>query len=111
MNSLNPENYAILRRSQKERGYVLQDIGPGLSMDFLWFNLNPAKMLPDGPTWIRRKGRSSSRPASVRRFLCALDREGMVRSILLSLGDPQFGPISSGNRPWATIQKNRQERL
>ena len=30
----------------------------------------------------------------------ALDREGMIRSILLGLGAPQYGPVSSGNKAW-----------
>ena len=37
--SLNPENYAALRRDQKN--YTIRDLGPGLMIDYLWFNLNP----------------------------------------------------------------------
>jgi peptide/nickel transport system substrate-binding protein len=39
-------------------------------------------------------------PAFRRAVSCALDRDGMVRSVLLGLGTPQYGPISSGNKTW-----------
>jgi peptide/nickel transport system substrate-binding protein len=34
----------------------------------------------------------------------ALDRDGIVRSVLLGLGSPQFGIISSGNKVWYDAQ-------
>ena len=52
--SLSPENYAMLRRTQ--RNYVLRDLGPGLTMDYLWFNLNRG-VNSTGET-VRRSGKA-----------------------------------------------------
>jgi len=96
--SLSPENYAMLRRTQKE--YTLRDLGPGLTMDFLWFNLNRgANSL--GKPYIDPEKRAIFEKTEFRRAVSyALDREGMIRSILLGLGVPQYGPVSSGNKAW-----------
>jgi peptide/nickel transport system substrate-binding protein len=69
-------------------------------MDFLWFNMNPLNRRPikseqDGVNlslFSRREFRQA--------ISCALDREGIVRSVYLGLAAPQFGPISSGNSKW-----------
>ncbi len=98
VNSLNPENYAMLRRAP--RGYTLRDLGPGLTMDFLWFNLNrgsnsQGRKLPD-PEKLAIFEKAEFRTAVSH----ALDREGMTRSVFLGLGAPQYGPVSSGNHLW-----------
>ncbi len=96
--SLSPEHYASLRRTKNR--YTLRDLGPGLSMDYLWFNLNPG---------VNRAGKAYVDPEKLAIFekpefrlaiSHALDRPGMVRSILLGLGVPQYGPVSSGNAQW-----------
>jgi peptide/nickel transport system substrate-binding protein len=96
--TLNPENYAMLRRTANN--YTVRDLGPGLAMDFLWFNLNGVR---------NSAGRASVDPektaifekAEFRRAISyALDRKGMVSAILLGLGTPQYGPVSSGNKSW-----------
>ena len=100
VNVLNPENYALLRRAQDQGRFVLRDLGPGLRVDFLWFNLNGA-----GPGGARLRLDSEKqalfeKPDFRRAISLALDRNGMVQSIYLGLATVQFGPISSGNRPW-----------
>jgi len=98
VNSLNPENYAMLRRASKE--YILHDLGPGLAMDFVWFNLNRGKNSMGKP-YVDPEKLAIFEKAEFRRAVShALDREGMTRSILLGLGAPQYGPVSSGNAAW-----------
>jgi peptide/nickel transport system substrate-binding protein len=100
MNVLSAENYALLRRPQADGNITLRDLGPGLSHDFFWLNLNSgadrianAHIDPEKQALFRR--------SELRLALShALDREGMARSILLGLGVPQYGPISTGNKIW-----------
>jgi peptide/nickel transport system substrate-binding protein len=96
--SLSPENYAMLRRTQ--RNYVLRDLGPGLTMDYLWFNLNRG-VNRLGKPYIDPEKLALFEKSEFRRAVSyALDRNGMTRSILLGLGSPQYGPVSSGNSQW-----------
>ncbi len=100
LNSLNAENFAGLRRALPEGRFTLRDVGPGLAQDYLWFNLNPGKNR-SGKPFVDPEKRAVFSSAEFRRAVSsALDREGMVRSILLSLGAAQYGAISSGNKAW-----------
>ena len=100
LGSISPEHYARLRRSDRAQDFTLQDLGPGLRMDFLWFNLNPGKN-PAGVPFVEPEKRAIFEQASFRQAISeALDRNGMVRSVYLGLGTPQYGPVSSGNKIW-----------
>ncbi len=100
INSMTAELYAGLRRQERTRDYTLRDLGPGLGMDFLWFNLNPGKS-PSGVPFLDPEKRAVFEQAAFRKAIsCAIDREGIVRTVFLGLGTPQFGPISSGNKVW-----------
>ncbi len=96
--TLNPENYASLRRTQ--RNYTVRDLGPGLTMDYLWFNLNGGANNQGKPYVDPEKLAIFEKPEFRRAVSYALDRNGMARSILLGLGMPQYGPVSSGNKDW-----------
>jgi peptide/nickel transport system substrate-binding protein len=98
VNSLNPENYAMLRRTAA--GYTLRDLGPGLTMDFIWFNLNRGRNAAGKP-FVDPEKMAIFEKAEFRQAVSyALDRKGMVGAILLGLGTPQYGPVSSGNKAW-----------
>jgi peptide/nickel transport system substrate-binding protein len=100
LGSMSPEHYARLSRAGRESEVTLQDLGPGLRMDFLWFNLNPGKN-PAGAPFVDPEKQAVFAQASFRQAISsALDRNGMVRSVLLGLGTPQYGPVSSGNKTW-----------
>lgn len=96
--SLSPENFASLRRNQKK--YTLRDLGPGLTMDYLWFNLNPGAGRSTKTPVDPEKRALFEKPEFRLAVSHALDRHGMVRSLLLGLGAPQYGPVSSGNSQW-----------
>lgn len=98
--SLSPENFASLRRSQSQGNYHLKDLGPGLGMEYLWFNLNPGKK-PSGEPYLHPEKLRLFQRAEFRQAVsCALDRDAMKRSVFLGLGEPQHSPISTGNRAW-----------
>ncbi len=97
---LSAENYADLRRSQNDGRYRVQDLGPGLLIDFLWFNLNRGTNAAGKP-FVDPEKRAVFEKTEFRRAIShAIDRDGIARSILLGLGTSQFGPISSGNKVW-----------
>jgi peptide/nickel transport system substrate-binding protein len=98
VNALNPENYAMLRRTPAN--YTLRDLGPGLAMEFIWFNLNQGRNKA-GKTFVDPEKMAIFEKAEFRQAISyALDRKGMVSAILLGLGTPQYGPVSSGNKTW-----------
>jgi peptide/nickel transport system substrate-binding protein len=101
MNSLNPENYATLRRTAAN--CTLRDLGPGLTMDYLWFNLN--RLTRSGKnaakSFVDPEKQAVFEKSDFRRAIShALDRKGMIGSIFLGLGAPQYGPLSTGNKAW-----------
>ncbi len=96
--TLNPENYASLRRSHNN--YTLRDLGPGLTMDYLWFNLNRGTD-DQGKSYVDPEKLAIFEKPEFRLAVShALDRDGIARSVLLGLGTPQYGPVSSGNKEW-----------
>jgi peptide/nickel transport system substrate-binding protein len=96
--SLSPENYATLRRAKEN--ISLRDLGPGIAMDYFWFNLNGSAGRLGKLRIDPEKLAIFEKPEFRQAISHGLDRDGMVRSILLGLGSPQFGPVSSGNAKW-----------
>ena len=109
VHSLTPESYAALRREQKSAGFQLKDLGSGLRMDFLWFNLNPGRNASGQPFVDPEKMEIFQKSQFRRAVSYALNRSGMSRSIFLGLGDPQYGPLSTGNRSWFNPEIPRTE--
>jgi peptide/nickel transport system substrate-binding protein len=109
INSLNAESYADLRRYQDEGKYRLADLGPGLAIEFLWFNLNRGTDTSGRPFVDPEKEAVFEKTEFRRAVSHAIDREGIARSILLGLGTPQYGPISSGNKVWFNARIPRTE--
>jgi peptide/nickel transport system substrate-binding protein len=96
--SLNPENYASLRGTQTN--FTLRDLGAGLAMDYLWFNLNRGVNGRGKPYVDPEKIAIFEKPEFRRAVSHALNRPGIARSVFLGLGSPQYGIVSSGNREW-----------
>jgi peptide/nickel transport system substrate-binding protein len=100
LGTMNPENYAALRRAERAAQYTLQDIGPGLGMDFLWFNLNPGKSAAGTPFVDPEKLALFQQAAFRQAVSFSLDRKAMAQAVWGGLATPQVGPISSGNVVW-----------
>lgn len=103
---IRPTDFAALRASQGPAQAL--DLGPGLSTDHMWFNLNP--------------GGGSARPAAgearrawfddlrFRRAVShAIDRESIAKLTLQGLATPLYGFVSPGNRAWAAADLPRTE--
>ena len=100
LDEFDPENYPALQQGAAQGGYIVHNLGPGLTFDFIWFNLNPGRSKSGKPFVDPDKRNLFERPQFRRAVAHALNRPGMTRAILLGLGEPQRGPISPGNKAW-----------
>jgi peptide/nickel transport system substrate-binding protein len=92
-----PTDYASLLNA----GGVVRafDLGPGLGVDYIWFNLNPAK--PDGTKLNPVKLAWFSDTRFRRAVSMAVDRDTIAKSTLQGLATPLYGVVSPANRIWA----------
>jgi peptide/nickel transport system substrate-binding protein len=97
--AITTENFAVLRRSNA-KDYVVRDLGPGLGIDLLWFNLNPGKSSSGMPLVDPEKRAIFELPAFRQAVSYALDRRGISLAVYGGLATPQYGPVSSGNTAW-----------
>jgi peptide/nickel transport system substrate-binding protein len=91
-------NYSVLEKDQQRRGYSLQNLGPGLEYNFLFFNLNALSQ----PFLHRRAFRQA--------VSLAIDREAIVRLVYLGFAAPLSGPVPPGNKAWIDDQLPRPVR-
>ncbi len=86
-------DFATLQSSpEAARAY---DVGPGLSTDYFWFNLNGGRRQgnPVKKAWFNE--------VRFRRALAhAVDRDAIARTTLRGLATPLYGFVSPGNRAW-----------
>jgi peptide/nickel transport system substrate-binding protein len=95
---IRPTDYAsLLNAGGAVRAF---DLGPSLGVDYIWFNLNPAK--PDGTRLNPVKLAWFSDARFRRAVSMAVDRDSIARSTLQGLATPLYGIVSPANRIWAT---------
>jgi peptide/nickel transport system substrate-binding protein len=90
---ISPDDYATFKRASDEGRLRLIDVGVGLDANQLWFNLTPAAQarLP----WLHDR--------RVRQAISyAVDRQAIADTVHLGLGVPIYGPVTPGNRTWAS---------
>ncbi len=75
------------------------DLGPSLGVDYIWFNLNPAK--PDGTQLNPVKLAWFSDARFRKAVSMAVDRDSIAKSTLQGLATPLYGVVSPANRTWA----------
>jgi peptide/nickel transport system substrate-binding protein len=94
---LGAENFSVLLR--QARDYTMEDAGPGLEYNFLFFNLNelgdkaPAEMARKQAWFRAEKFRQATS--------FAIDREAIVRLVYQGRGSALWGPVTPGNQRWA----------
>jgi len=94
---IRPTDYAsLLNAGGAVRAF---DLGPGLGVDYLWFNLNPFKS--DGTRMNPAKLAWFSDARFRRAVSMAVDRDSIARSTLQGLATPLYGVVSPANRIWA----------
>jgi peptide/nickel transport system substrate-binding protein len=98
LDRLRPNDYATLRGSAGQVQAV--DLGPGLSTDHLWFNLNAGAR--NGTPIVNPIKRAWFNDVRFRRAVAhAIDRAPLATVTLQGLATPLYGFVSPGNRAWA----------
>jgi peptide/nickel transport system substrate-binding protein len=99
-------DYANLRTAQGSvHGF---DLGPGLSTDHLWFNLNEGER--NGQPIVNAVKSAWFHEAGFRRAIAhAIDRQTLATSTLQGLATPLYGLVSPANRVWAASDLPRPE--
>jgi peptide/nickel transport system substrate-binding protein len=107
VDNVKPENYRWYEEHQREGGFTLHDLGPGLNSNFLWFNLNrlrqPRGGRPAGApaadpvrhAWFRE-------PAFRRAVSLAINRDAMIRSVFFGDAVKNWSTATPGNLRWYT---------
>lgn len=92
------DNYAALERDRHAAAYQLQDLGPGLEYNFLFFNLNSvdAQKLPE----IQRKQEWFRNPEFRQAVSAAIDRDAIVRLVYQHRATPLWDQVTPGNKMW-----------
>ncbi|MGB6876190.1 MAG: ABC transporter substrate-binding protein [Candidatus Acidiferrales bacterium] len=92
------QNFAVLQREQAAKGYELEDLGPGLEYNFLFFNLNnlAGKNLPQ----IAQKQAWFQDVRFRQAVSAAIDRDGIVRLVYNGRATPLWSQVTPGNKMW-----------
>ncbi len=94
---IRPTDYAsLLNAGGAVRAF---DAGASLGVDYIWFNLNPAR--PDGTPLNQVKLAWFSDSRFRKAVSMAVDRDSIAKSTLQGLATPLYGLVSPANRIWA----------
>jgi peptide/nickel transport system substrate-binding protein len=105
LSRLSAENFAVLEKQQAAKGYRVQDLGPGLEYNFLFFNLNDVSP-KEFPEIVRKQ--SWFQDVRFRQAVsAAIDREGIVRLAYSGRATPLWGNVTPGNKLWNDPQLPR----
>ena len=93
LESLSPEAFLALSADEPDQVKLI-DLGPGMVIERLWFNLNPESPIPE------HKKRWFGDPRFRRAVLMAIDREALAQVVFSGLASPAIGSVSIANRFW-----------
>ena len=78
-------------------GYKVYDLGPDVATDFMWFNLNPGKDAK-GKYYVEPWKHKLFADVRFRRAVShAINRAGIIKSVLQGRGVPLYEPYTSAN--------------
>jgi len=105
IDNVKPADYSTYADGQKKGNYTLYDLGPGMTTNFFWVNLNRVKEAKPG----RKVGDPQTDPiryewfkrAEFRQALSkAIDREAMIRSVFFGDAVKNWSTSTAGNKVW-----------
>jgi len=98
IDNISAGNYATLEKEQTAKHYRVQDLGPGMEYDFLFFNLNDlsSKQLPE----IVRKQQWFRKDAFRQAVAAAIDRDALVRLAYNGRAALLSSQVTPANKLW-----------
>lgn len=107
LDNVKPENYQWYAENQQRENYTLYDLGPSLSTNFFFFNLNTARKDEDGrragdPYVAPIKYKWFNNPVFRRAVSMAIDREAMIPSIFFGEAEKNWSQSTAGAKVWYT---------
>jgi len=105
LDNVKTEDYKKYTAEQKEKGFLLYDIGPSFNTNFLWFNLNRVRKPEKGkkvgdPKVDGYKFAWFSNPDFRRAMSMAVDRDAIIRGPYYGYAVKGWAIFSSGNPRW-----------
>ncbi len=102
-----PENYQWYAENQQQGNYTLYNLGPALTTNFVWFNLNTVKHAGNGrkagePFVDAAKYSWFSNPVFRRAVSMAVDRDAMIPSIFFGDAVKNWSTSTPGSKVWYT---------
>ncbi len=92
------QNFAVLQREQAAKRYELEDLGPGLEYNFLFFNLN--NLAGKNLAQITQKQAWFQDVRFRQAVSAAIDRDGIVRLVYDGRATPLWSQVTPGNKLW-----------
>jgi peptide/nickel transport system substrate-binding protein len=108
ISGLSPENFAVLAKEQKGRGYELSDRGPSLQYEFLFFNLNELKS--ESLNQIARKQKWFDLVNFRQAVSEVIDREAIIQLVYQGRASPLWAHVTPGNKLWVNSALPRPPR-
>ncbi len=105
LDNVKPEDYQRYAERQEKENFTLYDLGPSLTTNFFWFNLNtvheakPGKRLgapyadPVKYAWFRN-------PVFRRAVSMAIDRDAIIKSVLFGEAVKNWAIMTPGAKQW-----------
>lgn len=101
-----PEDYETIKKSEKEGAYTVHDLGPSFNTNYLMFNLDD-RLDKDGKPYVSPIKQKWFRDVRFRKAIShAIDRDGIVRTVLAGRGMPLWAFTSAGNKKWYPGDEN-----
>lgn len=95
-----PEDYEALKKKADADGYTIHDMGPAFNTNYLMFNMDDGSD-SDGKPYVEPTRLKWFRDVAFRKAIShAIDREGIVRTVLSGRGEPLWALTSPGNKKW-----------
>ena len=98
LSRLSAENYAVLEKDQEAKAFQLQDLGPGLEFNFLFFNQN--SVLPKDSSPLQGKQAWFRQVAFRQAISSAIDRNGIIRLVYRGRATPLWFHVTPANKLW-----------
>ena len=108
MLEVRPEDFEVLRREEGSSDYALVDMGAGFNTNYLSFNLD-TRNNKEGKPFVDPIMGAWFRNVNFRKAVShAIDRLGMVRTVLNGRGEPLWSFYSPANKKWSSADKVHQ---